>query len=201
MPSRFLRTLPLLLLALLAAPAHSAPRDAGTLKCTGPFAREATHDGLVKAFGKGNVTSERVSVGEGEMARATVVFARDRTRRLEVFWRDAKKRRGVSEVRTSTGSTWRAPQGIAVGMALAEVERINGKPFLLAGFGWDYGGTATDWQGGALATQDGGCRLMLRFEQTQQTHADIDGDRDIASDDAGMRSAAPVVEEMSLRFE
>jgi hypothetical protein len=27
-------------------------------------------------------------------------------------------------------------------MPLAEIERLNGKPFLLSGFGWDYGGTA-----------------------------------------------------------
>lgn len=198
------RLLPLLLITLLAAPAHSAPREsattpAQTLFCTGPFARAATHASVVRAFGKGNVTSERV--GEGEAEPATVVFARDRTRRLEIFWRDAKRRRGIGEVRTQARSRWRTTQSVTVGMALADVEAINGRPFLLAGFGWDYGGTTTDWQGGALAAQDGGCRLMLRFEQTQATNADIDSDRDMSADDAGIRSAKPVVEEISLRFE
>jgi hypothetical protein len=187
---------------LLASLAQAAPRETPRiLDCSGPFAREATHAGLVKAFGKGNVTSQRVGVGEGEMARATIVFPRDRTRRLEIFWRDVKRRRGVAEIRTVPGSAWRSAQGIALGQSLADVEALNGRPFLLSGFGWDYGGTTTDWQGGTLATQDGGCKLMLRFEQRTNTDADIDGDRDFSSDDAGMRSASPVVEEMSLRFE
>lgn len=188
-----------LLLVLLAAPAHSAPRS--TLSCTGPFARAASHAGIVKVFGAANVTSERVGVGEGEMERATVVFARDKARRLEIFWRDAKRRRGLAELRTVPGSRWRMPQGVALGQSLAEVETLNGKPFLLSGFGWDYGGTTTDWQGGALGKQDGGCRLMLRFEQRKTTDADIDGERDFSSDDKGMRSAEPAVEEISLRFE
>ena len=79
-PVRLLPLLLALLLILLAAPAHSAPRS--TLSCTGPFARAASHAGIVKAFGAANVTSERVGVGEGEMERATVVFARDKARRL-----------------------------------------------------------------------------------------------------------------------
>jgi hypothetical protein len=193
------RLLPLLI--ALAAPAQAAPRDAHTLSCTGPFTRNATHASLVKAFGANNVASLRVGVGEGETVRASVIFPRDAARRIEVLWIDEKRRRKPSEIRAQTGSRWRTPQGVSVGMTLVDVEAINGRPFLLSGFGWDYGGTTTDWQGGALAAQDGGCRLMLRFDQTQQTNADIDGERDIASDDAGMRSAAPVVEEISLRFE
>jgi hypothetical protein len=43
--------------------------------------------------------------------------------------------------------------------------------------------------------------LWLRFDQTQRTDADIDGERSFSSDDAGMRSAQPVVDEISLRFQ
>ena len=189
-------------LVLVAAPADSAPRPVPReLSCTGPFAREATYAGMVKAFGRNNVKTESVGIGEGEMARATVIFARDKARRIEIFWRDAKKRRGLAEMRISTGSTWRTTQGVAVGMPLVDVEAINGRPFLLAGFGWDYGGTTLDWKDGKLATQPGGCRLMLRFDQQKPTDADIDGDREFSSDDKGMRSAAPIVEEISFRFE
>ena len=189
-------------LSLVAAPADSAlqtaPRE---LSCTGAFVRNASHAGIVKAFGQRNVISEEVGIGEGEMARATVIFPRDPARRVEIFWRDAKQRRELSEMRVATGSAWRTAQGVAVGMPLADVEAINDKPFLLAGFGWDYGGTTLDWQGGKLDTQPGGCRLRLRFDQQKPTDADIDGDREFASDDNGMRSAAPIVEEISFSFE
>ena len=194
--------LPLMLLAFLSAPADSAPRKTpGELGCTGPFAREATHASIVKAFGKDNVTSQKVGIGEGEMERATVVFPRDKTRRVEIFWSDLKKRSGISVIRAGFESTWRTAQGVSMKMPLADVEAINGKPFLLAGFGWDYGGTTLDWKDGKLAMQPGGCRLMLRFDQQATTDADIDGDREFSSDDKGMRSAAPIVEEISLRFE
>lgn len=192
-----------------ATSAHAAPSQqeaaAGAfplvLSCTGFFAREATHESIAKAFGKANVTTEAVGIGEGETAPATVLFPRDKARRLEIFWRDVKRKRGIAEIRIGDGALWRTPQGIAVRMSLEEVELVNGKPFTLAGFGWDYGGTSLDWQGGALAVQPGGCRLMLRFDQTAPTDADVDGDRDISSDDAGMRSAKPVVEWLHLRFE
>jgi hypothetical protein len=199
MQSRLL--LPLLLIAL-AAPAQSAPQAApGTLACTGPFARNATHAGLVKAFGPGNVSVQKVGIGEGETVTASVIFPRDKARRVEVLWIDEKRRRRPSEIRVSTGSRWRTAQGVAVGMPLAQVETINGKPFQMYGFGWDYGGTANEWQDGKLAARSGDCVLWLRFDQTQRTDADIDGERSFSSDDKGMRSAAPVVEEMSLRFQ
>jgi hypothetical protein len=190
------------LLIALAAPAHAAPRETPRiLECTGPFARNATHASLVKAFGPGNVTVQKVGIGEGETVTASVIFPRDKARRVEVLWIDEKRRRKPSEIRVSTGSRWRTAQGVAVGMPLAEVESINGKPFLMYGFGWDYGGTANEWQEGALAAKSGECVLWLRFDQTQRTDADIDGERSFSSDDAGMRSAKPVVDEIMLRFE
>lgn len=199
-PFKFL--LPLFPLALLALPADSAPRPTPSeLSCTGPFAREATHESVVKAFGKNNVRTENVGIGEGETAPATVIFPRDKARRLEIFWQDTRRKRGINEIRVGNGALWRTPQGIAVGLSLAEVELVNDRPFLLAGFGWDYGGTTLDWKGGKLDTQPGGCLLRLRFDQQTATDADVDGDREFSSDDKGMRSAAPVVDEISLRFE
>lgn len=194
--------LPLLLTALLATPAQSAPQAApGTLGCTGPFARHATHASLVKAFGAPNVVVAKVGIGEGETVTASVIFPRDKARRVEVLWIDEKRRRRPSEIRVGPGARWRTAQGVTVGMPLAEVEAINGRPFLMYGFGWDYGGTANEWQEGKLAAKSGECVLWLRFEQTQRTDADIDGERSFSSDDTGMRTAKPVVDEISLRFE
>jgi hypothetical protein len=89
-------------------------------------------------------------------------------------------------------------------MSLAEVEALNGRPFKLYGFGFDYGGTTLDWNGGRLATQAGGCTLHLRF--TMREGADADnagvyvGEQGFQSDDPAMRRAAPVVDGISLRY-
>jgi len=192
---------PLLATMLLASPAHAAPRETPhILECSGPFARNATHQSIVKTFGAGNVTVQKVGIGEGETVTASVIFPRDKARRVEVLWIDEKRRRKPSEIRVGPGSRWRTAQGVTVGMPLADVETINGKPFQVYGFGWDYAGTTLDWQEGALAAKSGHCALQLRFDQTAQTDADIVGERSFSSDDKGMRSAKPVVEEMSLRF-
>ena len=39
-------------------------------------------------------------------------------------------------------SKWLTPFGIRIGTPFGEVEKQNGKPFRLNGFGWDLGGSA-----------------------------------------------------------
>lgn len=191
----------LLAVALLASSSDAAQRSApNTLTCAGPFARDLTHASLEKAFGKRNVAVQSVGIGEGETVKASVVFPRDKARRLEIIWRNEKVRRNPHEIRLGIASAWRIPDGIGLNTPLAEVEQRNGRPFTFSGFGWDYGGTTIDWQGGKLASQPGGCTLELRFMQTATTNADIDGDRSFSSDDPGMRAAAPVVEGLSLKY-
>lgn len=195
-----------LLVWFVASPALAAPRNApGTrtpdkLACTGPFARNVTHASLVKAFGAHNVALLSVGVGEGETVKASVIFPRDKARRLEILWIDEKRRRNPQEIRLGIDSAWRIPQGIGRNTTLAEVEALNGKPFTLWGFGWDYAGTTTDWHDGKLSAQPGGCKLELRFVQGTQTDADISGERSFSSDDKGIRSAEPVVDALSLKY-
>jgi|AntRauTorckE5430_2_1112549.scaffolds.fasta_scaffold03866_1 hypothetical protein len=58
---------------------------------------------------------------------------------------------GISATASKPGGHWAsAKYGVRVGTSLAELNRLNGKPFKLSGFGWDYGGSVTDWEGGAL---------------------------------------------------
>ena len=196
------RTLACLVL-LLAAPANAAPKKPDpVIACTGPFAKSVTHASLVKAFGKRNVAIERVGTGEGETQTASVIFPRNKARRIEVLWIDEKRRRNPSEIRTGIDSTWRTAHGIRRGMSLGEVEALNGRPFELWGFGFDYGGTSLDWKGGALATQAGGCTLTLRFSMRDGAdNAGVYiGEQSLMSDSEAMRKADPVVDAVGLRF-
>ena len=131
-----------------------------------------------------------------------MIFPRDKARRIEVLWIDEKRRRNPSEIRTGVDSTWRTEHGIRRGMTLGEIEALNGRPFRLYGFGFDYGGTTLDWNGGALATQAGGCTLTLRFTMREgaDNAAVYGGEQSFMSDDEGMRKAAPVVDAVGLRF-
>ncbi|MEE1611341.1 hypothetical protein [Microvirga sp. CF3016] len=62
------------------------------------------------------------------------------------------------------GSGWSGPEGLRVGSPFKAVETVNGKPFILYGFEWDYGGTIESWNGGALGNLPGGCRFDPIFE-------------------------------------
>jgi hypothetical protein len=191
------------LVLLLAAPANAAPKKPDpVVACTGPFAKSVTHASLVKAFGTRNVAIKRVGIGEGEMQAASVIFPRDAARRIEVLWIDEKRRRNPSEIRTGVESQWRTEHGIRRGMSLHEVEALNGRPFELWGFGFDYGGTSLDWKGGALATQAGGCTLTLRFSMRDGAdNAGVYiGEQRLMSDSEAMRKADPVVDAVMLRF-
>lgn len=202
-----------LLLAASAAQAaqrnHVAQRNQAAPKkpeqviaCTGPFAKTVTHASLMKAFGANNVAVQSVGIGEGEAVKASVIFPRDKARRIEVLWIDEKRRRNPAEIRTGVASTWRTEHGIRRGMTVDQIEALNGRPFKLYGFGFDYGGTSLDWNGGALATQAGGCTLTLRFTMREGAdNAAVYGrEQSFMSDDAGMRKAAPVVDAVGLRF-
>lgn len=189
---------------LLAAPATDAApkKPEQVIACTGPFKKSVTHASLMKAFGANNVAVRSVGTGEGETQTASVIFPRDAARRIEVLWIDEKRLRKPVEIRTGVASTWRTEHGIRRGMRLHQIEALNGRPFRLYGFGFDYGGTTLDWNGGALATQAGGCTLTLRFMMREgaDNNAVYGGEQSFLSDDEGMRKAAPIVDAVELRF-
>lgn len=195
-------------LALLAAasPAHAHTPD--LLACSGPFARDADEASLIKAFGAGNVQRARIEIGEGEKTAGAILFPKDKKRRLELIWRDGKKRRGPGTIYLRQGSAWAvagpAGERLAIGSALAAVEAANGKPFSILGFDWDYSGTAADWQGGKLAKAFGGCRLTIRFGYPQGADAKaldrLSGDKEFSSSNPDMRLVKPTAYEVMLSW-
>jgi hypothetical protein len=193
--------LPILTAGLLAIAWTTASAERATpprvLKCEGPFGRNTTHADLVKAFGSSNVVYRDVEGVDGQPIKASVVYPNDAKARLEVNWGDEKTRRGPT-ILIKDQSAWVAPNGIRIGTELAEVEKLNGKPFKLSGFDWDYGGHVRDWQGGALAKpQPGGCMLAVEFvhpeDAPEENLAKVTGDMDIASDSADLRAVEPYV--------
>lgn len=47
------------------------------------------------------------------------------------------------------------------GTSLKELQRLNGKPFRLFGFSWDYGGLVESWQKGRLVGLESKISLIL----------------------------------------
>ncbi len=116
----------------------------------GPITPRFTRNDLVKTFGAANVKNASVYRGEGQSVPGTIVFDKDPKRRMEITWTAAKK---VGDITISgQSSVWHTAEGISLGTTLAELQRLNGKPFKFSGFDWDYGGLIQSWQGGKLET-------------------------------------------------
>jgi hypothetical protein len=192
----------LLLMAALCLSPAMAGAESTEFSCTGPFGRDASHGGLVKAFGAADVSQEDVFAG-GDTLPMTVLFPQDPERRLIVHWLDDNRLQGLGTV-IIRSPAWSAG-GAAVGMSIADVQRLNGRPFKLMDFlGSDNDGQVIDWQGGKLETAlPGGCRIGAVFGING---ADIERPQDaphddtLLSEDAALRAADPRLYELTVYF-
>jgi hypothetical protein len=165
----------------------------------GAINAHTTRQEFVRMYGASNVVDQDVDVGEGETEPGTIIFPKDAQRSIEILWKDPDKK---TEPRSATisgkKSRWHTIRGISLGTSLRELESLNGRPFKLAGFGWDYSGTVTSWESGALAAElDGGHgRVFLRLdsgtsEAVDKEVAQVEGDRDFSSNHPVMQKLNP----------
>ena len=200
-----LRHLPVAGLALCLI---SAPALAGTpLTCT-TIPADSTFASLQKAFGAANVTTASVPGAEGQDVQTTVLFAKDKTKRIIVFWKNEKARKGIESLivrrdETANPTNWDV-NGLTVASNLADIEKLNGAAFEISGFGWDYGGFVTKWNGGKLQSLPGGCQLMMRLEPGEDGNSaaieKVSGESTFKSSDANMKAARPRITEITLSF-
>lgn len=178
-------------------PEAPAPQPAEYLDLVcSAFAAQSVQ-GLAATYGAENLRDEMLPGPEGQSDAATVLFPDDPIRRLEIVWRDADARTAPASV-AARGEGWVGDNGLRVGDTLERVHALNGASFRLWGFGWDYGGWVSEWNGGSFAP-DAGCVTRVRFAARANVEAAM-GDREFSSDDAAMREAQPVVTEVGLSF-
>jgi hypothetical protein len=133
-----------------------------------------------------------------------VLYTGDNLRRAEIVWQDSVARRRPSWlILRGSRSLWQVGPGISLGTSLLELERLNGRPFTLSGFGWDYAGVVTDWKGGALDSALAGVKLYLDPEPAQKESApysQVLGDRGYSSALPPMQQLAPRVYQIFVDF-
>ncbi len=174
-----------------------APAEALDLSCTA-FA-EISEAALLANYGADNIVEQTLPGAEGESYTATVLYPNDAQRRLEVVWADdATKMQPASVSVSGEGNAWTGPNGLSIGDELARVEQLNGRPFALWGFGWDYGGWVSEWNGGTFASRDG-CMTRVRFEASAD-NINAQGDSEFQSNSDAMRAANARVVAFALVF-
>jgi hypothetical protein len=160
---------------------------------------------LARSFASEDLRASAVDVGEGETRPGTLIFPDDARRRLSVVWADRARPGQATWLLVEGESQWRGYRDIGLGTDLRTLERLNGRPFVLAGFDWDYSGTVTDWRGGrlgAIATER--CRLIVRLAPPPNANRDfvhqVAGGRDFPSDHPAMRALNPAAYQLILEL-
>ena len=196
------------LLVILAVSIDSAAA-ASPITCAGIWAPNTSETVLRRRFGS-HVRSEKVDVGEGDEEEGAVVDPDTPQSTLFVIWKNPALRRNPASIRIRNQSRQVTFAGIGIGTTLKDLERLNGGPFELAGFAFDYSGTVTSWLDGRLARIGGAaCELKVRLEPgrsarpSREEAAAIDatiGDRDFNSSEANMQLLNPRVYEVLLIY-
>jgi len=187
------------------APIRSArPSNPYVIACAGVFGPDSSHAKLAMAFQPRNVSFTQVDDASGGKAMASIVFAKDPKRRLEVWWSKPASRSDTHLIVINGQSGWIAPGEIRLGLTLAELEKLNGKPFKLTGFDKSNVAALSDWNAGVLSALPGGCKIGVSLRAASTTPAAdlnaLSADRAFTSADSAMRAANPTVSEILVAY-
>jgi hypothetical protein len=153
-----------------------------------------------------------VGIGEGICEPGLVIYKDDPTLRLAVVWNNNKPAHPASVwicyEQLGEKCRWHTSTGIGFGTTLKDLERRNGKPFHMTGFGFDLGGNIISFEGGKLARELTGLLLTLGPQNdedgeyfpkvTQDETSTVQGDKIISSNDPVMQKLNPQVIYMRL---
>jgi hypothetical protein len=162
----------------------------------GPVKAKMTHQNLEKL---GEVTDNTFNIGDGTRP-CSDLWMNDATRHIRVLW-NSNKRAEIALV-TGQATVYHTADGITLGTTLRQLEKLNGKPFKMSGFGWDYGGRITDWDGGKLVRLKG-ISFVLEFEPLRWTGLpdqgqSISGDRSLLSSTPELHRLDPHVSRIEV---
>ncbi|MGJ4931366.1 hypothetical protein ACQR1I_30985 [Bradyrhizobium sp. HKCCYLS2038] len=188
---------------LLAAPvsAQTLPPADGPITCTSPVSVGDSAKSLMQRYGEEAVVADDLYTGVEDITyRGVALLPQSPDWRIDVlFADDAMTRVARLTVRDAESSHWNVA-GVTIGSTLAQVQKINGKPFLVTGIDSDFTGFVINWKGGVLGRPlPGGCEIVVRFGRGKDIRSAPSGDP-VASDNATMRKWGPVVEQIEVRF-
>lgn len=199
----------LLCLPLFAADDHLIVPGARV----GPITANTLRADLPRLFPPEAIEDDQIELDEGMLQAATLIYRKDPSRTLAISWKDVHpKEVFICFGRRRGPCQWEAQGGIHIGTRLNELEHMNGHPFTISGFGWNYGGNVLSWESGKLAKLDCNGRLILTLDGDRSRDGDyavdltsderhsISGDRPISSSVPAMVKVNPRVVGMLYQF-
>jgi hypothetical protein len=188
-----------------AAGAADEPGKPGRLvvACSGAFSKDSSNLKLAMVFDARNVTFSDVDFN-GSKVGASILYQNDPKKRLEIWWSNPANRSGTYLILINGQSIWSAPGGLKLHLTLAQLEKLNHKPFKLKGFDKDGVATVSDWGDGALATIAGGCKSGVSLQPDPKSPADaisaLPADHEYSSSDPAIRAVKPATSEILIGY-
>ena len=171
--------------------------------CGGAFAKDSSNLKLATVFDPRNITSTDIDFN-GTKVGTSILFEKDPKKRLEIWWSNPADRSGTYLILINGQSTWATPVGLRLRLTLAQIEKLNHKPFKLKGFDKANVATVSDWDGGALAAIPGGCKSGVSLQADPKARADAIGalpaDHEYSSADAALRAVKPAISEILIGY-
>ena len=180
---------------VFALPPASSPDELVAIpgRRVGPVTSYSSLAILQQLFGRSNVKAGKLPGAEGELIDGAVINP-GTDKELQVVWEPEAVGRRIEAVRI-IGKAWKFENGLAVGMTVSDVAKINGMPFKMNGFDWDYGGYAR-FDGGALAAG-----VSVRFRPGEEKYsAEITGNKHLPSTSTALLAANPLVSAITVTF-
>lgn len=185
-------------LMMAAAALHAAdiPLSDNTIvlgERVGPIKMGMTSASLKALLGK-QVKITKLDGPEGTVIEGAKAFP-GTDRELEIMFNPEGAKKEIWDI-VVVGKAWKFANGLKLGLTMTEIEKINGKPFSISGFGWDYGGYA-NFEGGTLEG-----KVSVRFDpgENVQVPDALSGDQQIPTTDKKLRALNPKAERISVFF-
>ena len=144
-------------------------------------------DDLRSVYGNSNLVDERICGAECIDSVDVTFLYRGTKNEATIYWKDSAYHKLISFVESyGDGSDWHTPTGIRIGSGFSELLKLNGKKINFYGFGWDYGGSISSYNGGALENSS----VRFGLDITENKNNALYGDHELNSDMAAVKEAA-----------
>lgn len=211
-------SLRVLLLLIVCATLNGQDWNIVPGKRVGPITAKTSRDDLARLFPGSKIADDEMELDEGMLTPATFVYKGEPSRQLAIVWNGKSAEAHPKEIficfeRRSGPCDWQASNGIRIGTRLHDLEAKNGRPFTVAGFGWNYGGNVTSWDGGSLSKWDAIGSLVFTLDadrlpngryavplSLEESHS-VQGDHPVSSGAPAMRKLDPRVVGMLFKFQ
>ncbi|MBU2706012.1 hypothetical protein KCM76_08455 [Zooshikella marina] len=152
-----------------------------------------------KHIGKHNMLVEEIPLDEDTHLKHVTVYPENEEKQL-VLQLDENERVEaiiIDRVTEDEVPCYHNKEGIVIGLTLRDIEKMNGKPFKLTGFDWDFQGTVSSWEDGHLENVMRGLAVRL-LPDADDKYSEIVGEEIFMSSHPEMQQVNPTVNHIEV---